>query len=208
MSDIWNQNAGVAINPDEITSFAGAGQMYNAVIFGGFNVSAERVNPLFTFRRGDGSVVNSELLTNLDEAAKIGSTMSFLATHVAFRVIPTAPTAALTPDTVEAMKHLLASAVIELNYGSNKTNIGEFSGLHSMAPVDFAAVESTGNSTAANAGMTGSNWIKLSEKIQIQKNLNISGTVKFGATVPTALTTVANSFAFIVMLYGIKRVDA
>jgi hypothetical protein len=56
--------------------------------------------------------------------------------------------------------------------------------------------------------MTGSNWIKLSEKIQIQKNLNISGTVKFGATVPTALTSTANSFAFIVMLYGIKRVDA
>ena len=207
-------NTGVMVNPPALESFANGGQVYNADLFGGFNVSAEKVNPLFTFRKGDGSVVNSEMLTNLEEAGKIGSTMAFLVTHVGLRVVCLDPEhGPLSPAEAAAVKSLLAMASVELSYGSNKTKVGEFTGLHCVAPVDFVTETAEGTTTstavAANAGNCGGNFIKLSENIQIEPNLNISGVVRF-AGVPTVLytSTNENKFGFVVDLYGVKIVAA
>ena len=209
--DIFNET-GIVVNPPTIPSFGNGGQVYNADIFGGFNVSAERVNPVFQFRKGDGSVSNSDALTNLNEAGKIGSTMEFVATHVGVRVVKFGAGAALTAAEVQAVKSLIASSLIDIKYGSNETKVGEFSGLHFLAPVDFVAQAAEGSTTATpisqNAGATPTGWIKLTYPIQIQKNLNISGTVRFNSTVPSGLYSTPNTFGFIVMLYGVKIVDA
>ena len=213
MSEIWNNNTGVAVNPNEAISFAGAGQIYNADLFGGLVVSKERVNSLFQFRKTDASRAFAELLTNLDEDGKIGSTMAFLVTHIGVRIFKL-DGSVWTPDEAAAVKFLLASALVEVNYGANKTKVGEFSGQHFLAPVDFLTTDDTATAAATNAGAAGSSFIKLSEKIQIQKNLQIGGFVRFGADVPTILwsddggTTVKQKFGFTVHLYGVKKVDA
>lgn len=213
MSDIWNNNTGVAVNPNEAISFAGAGQIYNADLFGGLVVSKDRVNSLFQFRKTDASRAFAELLTNLDEDGKIGSTMAFLVTHLGIRIFKL-DGSVWTPAEAAAVKFLLASALVEVNYGANKTKVGEFSGQHFLAPVDFLTTDNTATAAATNAGAAGSSFIKLSEKIQIQKNLQIGGTVRFGADVPTILwsddggTTAKQKFGFTVHLYGVKKVDA
>lgn len=208
MSDSIFNNTGLIVNPPDIPSFGNAGQVYNADIFGGFNVSAEKNNILFDFNRNNPGVANAGSLTNLTEAGKIGSTMSFVATHVGVRVVKFGANAALSFAEAQAAKSLIQSALIEIKYGSNETKVGEFSGLHFAAPVDFVAEDSA--KTAAVQGGSGqaANWIKLSYPIQIEKNLNISGSVKFNATVPASLYSTANSFGFIVMLYGVKIVEA
>lgn len=213
MSEIWNNNTGVAVNPNEAVSFAGAGQIYNSELFGGLIVSKERVNPLFQFRKTDASRHFAELLTNLDEDGKIGSTMAFLVTHIGFRIFKL-DGSKYTPAEAAAVKFLMASALVDVTYGANKTKVGEFSGQHFLSPVDFLMDDSTATAAAANAGAAGSSFIKLSEKIQIQKNLQIGGSVRFGADVPTILwsdddgTTVKEKFGFTVILYGVKKVDA
>lgn len=207
MADSIFNSTGVIVNPPDIPSFGNAGQVYNADIFGGFNVSSEKNNILFNFRRGDSGVANSDALTNLTEDGKIGSTMSFVATHVGVRVVKFGANAALSFAEAQAAKSLIASALIEIKYGSNETKVGEFSGLHFSAPVDFVAEDAS--KTAAVQGGSGqaANWIRLSYPIQIQKNLNISGSVKFNTNVPASLTSTPNSFGFIVMLYGVKIVE-
>lgn len=215
--NIFNET-GVYVNPPSIPSFGNAGQVYNADIFGGFNITNEKVNPLFTFRRGEGSVPNSEALTNLREASKIGSTMEFVATHVGVRFVKFGASAALSTAEAQALKSLLGSSLIDLSYGSNETKIGEFSGLHFLSPVDAVVQAAEGTTTAApiamNAGATPTGWIKLTTPIQIQKNLNISGSVRFGSNVPAVLYDPnstgkpQNIFGFVVMLYGTKIVDA
>ena len=213
MSDIWNNNTGVAVNPNEAVSFGGAGQIYNSDLFGGLVVSKERVNSLFQFRKTDASRLFAELLTNLDEDGKIGSTMAFLVTHLGVKIFKL-DGSVWTPDEAAAVKFLLASALIEVNYGANKTKVGEFSGQHFIAPVDFVLADDTATAAAVNAGAAGTSYIKLSEKIQIQKNLQIGGSVRFGADVPTILwsddggTTVKQKFGLTVHLYGVKKVDA
>ena len=80
----------VAAGAPSIASFGAGGQMYNADIFGGFNISAQQVNPLFSFRSTDPGVTNAALLTNLTEAQKIGSTMDFKAVALGVRISPPA----------------------------------------------------------------------------------------------------------------------
>ena len=207
MESILN-NTGVIVNPPSVPSFGNAGQVYNADIFGGFNVSAERNNVVFNFRRGDSGVTNSEALTNLNEGGKIGSAMAFVATHVGVRVVKFGANAALSFAEAQAIKSLIASSLIEIKYGDNDTKVGEFSGLHFAAPVDFVAEDAA--KTAAVTGGSGqaANWIKLSYPIQIQKNLSISGSVKFNTAVPASLYSTPNTFGFILMLYGVKVVEA
>lgn len=211
MSDIWNNNTGVAVNPNDAVSFAGAGQIYNADLFGGLVITKEKVNSLFQFRKTDASRAFAEILTNLDEDGKIGSTMAFLVTHLGIRIFKL-DGSVWTPAEAAAVKHLLAASLVEVNYGANKTKVGEFSGQHFLAPVDFVVADNT--ATAANAGSAGSSFIKLSEKIQIQKNLQIGGSVRFAVDVPTILwsddggTTVKQKFGFTVHMYGVKKVDA
>lgn len=190
-----------------MSSFGAGGQMYNADIFGGFNISATLVNPLFTFRSTDPGVTNAALLTNLTEANKIGSTMEFKAVGLGVRVIPTGDSL-LTPAQVAAMKSLLNSAVITLTYGSNETKIAEFTGMHLTAPVDYIAGDSTNTCAAQNGAINSTAWIKLSCPVGIEANLNIGGTVRFTKAVPSVLTSTPNSFAFVVVLTGLKVVKS
>lgn len=201
-------SVGVASGAPSLPSFGAGGQMYIADIWGGFNISATLVNPLFTFRCTDTSVANAEQLTNLTEAQKIGSTMEFKAVQLGLRVVPLASGAVLDPAVVEDMKSLLASAVVTLNYGSNETKIGEFSGLHLMAPVDYVAADATNTCAAQNGAINSQSWINLREPVAIQANLNIGGTVKFTRPVPASLYSTPNSFGFVVIMSGLKVVKS
>lgn len=202
------ESVGIAAGAPALPSFGAGGQMYIADIWGGFNVSATLVNPLFTFRATDTSIPNAEQLTNLTEAQKIGSTMEFKATQLGLRVVPLTSGAVLTPAQVADMKSLLASAVVTLTYGSNETKIGEFSGLHLMAPIDDMAADATNTCASQNGAINSTSWINLKEPVCIQANLNIGGTVKFTRAVPSSLYSTPNTFGFVVIMAGLKVVKS
>ena len=191
----------------EVESFGAGGQQYIADIWGGVNVSAEQVNALFSFRATDSNVPNAAQLTNLTEAQEIGSTMAFKVVQLGLRVVSFKGTA-LTLAEMAAMKDLLASAVVTLNYGSNETKIGEFTGLHLQAPIDAVAADSTNTSAVENGAINSTAWIKLRQPIGIMPNLNIGGTVRFTRPVPAGLYSTANSFGFIVIMSGLKIVKS
>lgn len=197
----------VPTNAPSIASFGAGGQMYIADMFTGFNISAERTNQLFAFAETDNSVPNAEFLTNLTEARKIGSTMDFKAMQIGLRVVPTGADP-LTAAQVAAAKSLLASAKVKITLGSNGTVVGEYSGFHMLAPVDFLSLESSASSQQTNGAIGNTAWINLKEPIGIQANCNIGGSVHFAKAVPAALTETANSFAFVVVLAGLKVVKS
>ena len=197
----------VPTNAPSIASFGAGGQMYIADMFTGFNISAERTNQLFAFAETDNSVPNAEFLTNLTEARKIGSTMDFKALQIGLRVVPTGADP-LTAAQVAAAKSLLASAKVKITLGSNGTVVGEYSGFHMLAPVDFLSLESSASSQQTNGAIGNTAWINLKEPIGIQANCNIGGSVHFAKAVPAALTATANSFAFVVVLAGLKVVKS
>lgn len=207
MSSI-TQSVGVAAGAPSLPSFGAGGQMYIADIWGGFNVSANLDNPLFSFNSTDTGVANAEQLTNLTEARKIGSTMEFKAVQLGLRVVSLTSGTALTPDQVNDMKALLASAVVTLTYGSNETKIGEFSGLHLMAPVDNMASDSTNTCASQNGAINSQAWINLREPVCIQANLNIGGKVRFTRPVPASLYSTPNTFGFVVIMSGLKVVKS
>lgn len=191
----------------EVESFGAGGQQYIADIWGGINVSAEQNNPLFSFRATDNNVPNAAQLTNLTEAQKIGSTMAFKVVQLGLRVV-SFKGETLTLDEIAAMKDLLASAVVTLNYGSNETKIGEFTGLHLQAPIDVVGGDATNTCAVENGAINSTAWIKLRQPIGIMPNLNIGGTVKFTRTVPASLYSTANTFGFIVIMSGLKIVKS
>lgn len=191
----------------EVESFGAGGQQYIADIWGGINVSAEQVNPLFSFRATDSNVANAAQLTNLTEAQKIGSTMAFKVVQLGLRVV-SFKGETLTLDEIAAMKDLLASAVVTLNYGSNETKIGEFTGLHLQAPIDVVGGDATNTCAVENGAINSTAWIKLRQPIGIMPNLNIGGTVKFTRPVPAGLYSTANTFGFIVIMSGLKIVKS
>lgn len=197
----------VPTSAPSIASFGAGGQMYIADMFTGFNISAERTNQLFAFAETDNSVPNAEFLTNLTEARKIGSTMDFKAMQIGLRVVPTGADP-LTAAQVSAAKSLLASAKVKITLGSNGTVVGEYSGFHMLAPVDFLSLESSASSQQTNGAIGNTAWINLKEPIGIQANCNIGGSVHFAKAVPAALTATANSFAFVVVLAGLKVVKS
>lgn len=191
----------------QVESFGAGGQQYIADIWGGINVSAEQVNPLFSFRATDSNVANAAQLTNLTEAQKIGSTMAFKVVQLGLRVV-SFKGETLTLDEIAAMKDLLASAVVTLNYGSNETKIGEFTGLHLQAPIDVVGGDATNTCAVENGAINSTAWIKLRQPIGIMPNLNIGGTVKFTRPVPAGLYSTANTFGFIVIMSGLKIVKS
>lgn len=191
----------------EVESFGAGGQQYISDIWGGINVSAEQVNSLFSFRATDGNVANAAQLTNLTEAQKIGSTMAFKVVQLGLRVV-SFKGVTLTLDEIAAMKDLLASAVVTLNYGSNETKIGEFTGLHLQAPVDVVGGDATNTCAVENGAINSTAWIKLRQPIGIMPNLNIGGTVKFTRPVPAGLYATPNTFGFIVIMSGLKIVKS
>ena len=197
----------VPTNAPSIASFGAGGQMYIADMYTGFNISSERTNQLFAFPETDSSVPNAEFLTNLTEARKIGSTMDFKALQIGLRVVPTGNDP-LTAAQVAAAKTLLASAKVKITLGSNQTIVGEFSGMHMLAPVDFLSLESSASSQQTNGAIGNTAWINLKEPIGIQANCNVGGSVRFSKAVPAALTATANSFAFIVVLACLKVVKS
>lgn len=207
MANITSSVTSKAIAP-ELESFGAGGQMYIADIWGGFNIANKSVNPLFTFRATDLSMPNAEQLTNLTEAQKIGSTMAFKAVQLGLRVIPLTAGAVLNPAVVQDMKSLLASAVVTLTYGSNDTKIGEFSGLHLMAPIDYIAADATNTAAAQNGAINNTAWINLPVPVAIQANLNIGGNVRFTRPVPASLYATDNSFGFVVIMSGLKVVKS
>lgn len=197
------------LNPDGVQSFSPNGQIYNSTLKGGVNISAKLENKLFNFRKGDGAVANSDVLTNLPEAGKIGSTMEFVVTHVGFHVVKLSPGAA-TAAQIANMKNVLKGATVEIGVGSDSTKIGEFSGLHLMGSVDEQASDvSTVTAESSVGGSCASNFINLRIPIPLQKNVELRGNVTFDIAPDSSLYTGdnANKFAFIVLLYGYKIVS-
>lgn len=193
--------------PQNIRSFGPGGQIYSAEIYGGVNLATNTEYELFTFRRDDSGVANAKFLTNLEQAGRLGSTEEFLVTHVGFRVVKFSGAAALTSAQEEAMKNLLASAYVELGLGADAQKIGQFSGLHLMAPIDGAASDvSTVSASHEVGGVDASNFIRLRMPIPMQRNVEVRGKLKLAKAPETALTSTANTFGFIVILYGVKVV--
>jgi hypothetical protein len=193
--------------PNNVRSFGPGGQIYSAEIYGGFNVSANTENEVFTFRRDDSSVANAKFLTNLEQAGRLGSTEEFLVTHVGLRVVKFSGAAALTSAEEAAMKNLLASAYVELGLGADAQKIGQFSGMHVMAPVDGAASDvSTVTASHEVGGAAANAFIRLRMPIPMQRNVEVRGKVKFAKAPATVLTSTANAFGFVVILYGVKVV--
>lgn len=205
-NNIWADETSARRAPI-IESFGAGGQAYIADIETGFMVSSEQTNPIFNFRSTDSSVTNAEFLTNMTEANKIGSTMDFKATQIGFRVVKVSDGAA-SPDELAAMKKLLASARIKINYGSNETIIGEFSGAHLMAAIDNVAADSTATSMSQAGAIGNTSWINLKVPVPMQANVNIGGQVRFTLAVPSDLTSTPNTFAFKVILAGLKVVKS
>ena len=197
----------VPTNAPAVQSFGPGGQMYVADLWTGFNVTADRDNELFAFARTDRNVANARMLTNLTEPRKIGSTMTFKATQIGLRVIKTKD-AILTAAEVTAMKDLLNSAVVKINYGSNDTVIAEFTGMHLTNPVDFITADSSNTAECASGAVNAAGFIRLPEPIGMQDNVNIGGSVHFGRAVPSGLYSTANTFAFVVVLSGLKVVKS
>lgn len=191
----------------KIKSFGAGGQQYIANLFGGFNISASRENPLFSFRETDGGVAHASMLTNLVEANKIGSTMEFKAVQIGVRIFSTKGEV-MTPAQLAAAKMLLASSRITITYGSNETRVGEFTGLHFQSPIDCIAGDTEKTALVQSGAQPATGWAKLPEAIGLQANLNIGGTVKFTEPVPEVLTQTANSFGFVVIFAGLKVVKA
>lgn len=194
----------------QVESFGAGGQQYIADIWGGINIKADQTNPLFSFRATDSNTPNAANLTNLTEAQKIGSTMAFKVTQLGIRVV-SFKAAALSVAEMAAMKDVMASAVVTLNYGSNETRIGEFTGLHMMAAVDgIATAQSTDTAAVEAGGINSTAWIKLRQPIGIMPNLNIGGTIRFTRAVPSVLYSGANEnkFGFVVIMSGLKIVKS
>lgn len=199
----------------EIDSFGAGGQMYMASIWGGHNVRTQQINPLFSFRATDSTQENASQLTNLMEAQKVGSTMAFRANRVGFR-LPWFGSAAPTPTEVEAMKQLLASAVVTLTVGSNETKVAEFSGMDLMQPIDVSSETAEGTTTSTSAfaaGLGGGiGWIPLQIPVEIQANVNIGGTVRFTRPIPSALqpasVSAPSKCGFVVIMQGLKVVKS
>lgn len=189
-----------------VDSFGAGGQMYMASMWTGFNVSAQVINPLFAISQNDGNVANAAQLTNLMEAMKVGSTMAFRADRIGFRVVSFKQD--MTPDDLDAMKHLLASAVITITVGANQTKVAEFSGLDLMEPIDAVAYDDTRTCLVSPGLGGGIGWIPLQIPIEIQANVNVGGTVRFTRAVPAELTTTPNSFGFVVIMQGLKIVKS
>ena len=193
--------------PNNVRSFGPGGQIYSAEIYGGFNVSANTENEVFTFRRDDSSVPNAKFLTNLEQAGRLGSTEEFLVTHVGLRVVKFSGAAALTSAEEAAMKNLLASAYVVIGLGADAQKIGQFSGLHVMAPVDGAASDvSTVTASHEVGGAAANAFIRLRMPIPMQRNVEVRGKVKLAKAPETVLTSTANTFGFVVILYGVKVV--
>ena len=197
------------IAPD-ITSFGAGGQMYMASIWTGFNIRNDLINPLFAFNANDSGRENAAQLTNLMETRKIGSTMAFRANRVGFRVLCFKDDP--EPADIEAMKQLLASAIITITVGNNETKIAEFSGLDLMQPIDAAAYDAT-NTTSVNSGLGGGiGWIPLQIPVELQANVNIGGTVRFTRAIPSALKPAQDTdpalFGFVVIMQGLKVVKS
>lgn len=204
MSSITSQITTIA--PD-ITSFGAGGQQYIASLRGGFNISSEQNNPLFSFSTTDTNVTNARQLTNLTEARKVGSTMAFRAYRLGLRVVSFG-TGVVDPADAAELKRLLASAEVVITVGSNETRIAEFSGLDLMEPVDLVAADAT-NTCAVAPGLGGGiGWIPLQIPLEIQANVNIGGFVRFTRAVPASLTSTPNSFGFIVIMQGLKVVKS
>lgn len=199
----------IPTNAPAVQSFGAGGQMYVADLWTGFNITADRDNELFAFSRTDSNVANSRMLTNLTEPRKIGSTMTFKATQIGLRVIKTKDNT-LTLAEVTAMKDLLNSAVVKINYGSNDTVIAEFTGMHLTNPVDYivGAPSATADAIGCSGAVNPAGFIRLPEPIGMQDNVNIGGSVHFGRAVPSGLYSTANTFAFVVVLSGLKVVKS
>lgn len=193
--------------PNNVRSFGPGGQIYSADIYGGFNVSANTENAVFTFRRDDGSTPNAKWLTNLEQDGRLASTEEFLVTHIGLRVVKYSGAAALTSAEEAAMKNLLASSYVEIGLGADAQKIAQFPGLHLMAPVDGAASDvSTVTASHEVGGSVATNFIRLRMPIPMQRNVEIRGKVKLAKAPETVLTSTANTFGFIVILHGVKVV--
>lgn len=201
----------LSVSPAQIPnvqSVGPGGQLYIANLFGGFTIkNGVLSNPLFSFAQTDNTVPFAKALTNLIEASKIGSTMSFVAMQLGLRTVkfgPTPPTA----QEVHDIKRLMASARVEVNYGSNRTIVGEFTGLHFLNTEEFAAVSAANTPITASGPQNSAAWCNLPVPIPLQPSINLGGSVDFGITPPASLVASGEEWGMIVVMAGQKSATA
>lgn len=193
------------VKAQPVRSFGAGGQAYIANIFSGFKVTAERINPLFSIAENSGG--DSSFLTNLQEANRLGSTENFAALQLGIRAVKYGDTAP-TIQEIHDMKKLIASAKVSITIGSNKTQVGEFSGFHFLNTVE--AVSSDNHATAIAVSSCGSvntngGWVNLPTPICLEPSVNIGGEVRFARNVPASLIVASEEWAFVVILAGKRQ---
>ena len=200
----------LSVTPSQIPnvqSVGPGGQVYIGNLFGGFQIKSKTLNPLFTFSQTDGNVKFAKVMTNLVEASKIGSTMAFVAQQLGVRVLKMGNSPASAQE-IHDMKRLLASARVVVEYGSNRTIVGEFTGLHFQNTEEFSAESATDKAIAHAGPMNSSAWCALPIAIPLQPNINIGGTVEFGIDVPASLIVADQEWVFVVVMAGQKSTTA
>lgn len=158
-----------------VKMFGPGGQIYGASLFGGFIFEAGKTEVEF-FNISESSGPWAKVLTNLREAGKIGSSMSFNAVQYAPRAFKVDGTT-LTAAEAALLALFFASSRVELFIGSNNTKVAEYDLAHFLNPISgiVEGAAGLGNSLPINQNA----WISLPAEVMqgLEPNGQISGKV-------------------------------
>lgn len=163
-----------SVSPARVQTFGPGGQAYAANLVGGFMLEASKKIYEFFGISMNSDNVYSKVLTNLQEAGKIGNSMAFTARQYGIRLVKIDGTE-ITSAEMAALIQFIASSRLEFYVGSNKTKVLELMLSHFMNSV--TGQESAGNSVVLPINQAA--WITLSgSMIQgLEPNTEISGTL-------------------------------
>jgi hypothetical protein len=196
----------IATNPQTVQTFGPGGQAYAANLVGGFMLEAgKKIYEFFGISMNSDNIY-SKVLTNLQEAGKIGNSMAFTAKQYGIRLFKIDGTE-ITSAEMAALIQFIASSRLEFYVGSNKTKVLELMLSHFMNSV--TGQESAGNSVVLPINQAA--WVTLTgTMIQgLAPNTEISGSVFMNWPTGTAAALGFNDtvprFAFQFVMAGEKQ---
>jgi len=199
-----------SVTPEQaqpVKMFGPGGQIYGASLFGGFLLEAAKTEIEF-FNISESSGPWAKVLTNLREAGKIGSSMTFNAVQYAPRIFKL-DGSTMTAAEAAACALFMAGSRVELYIGSNNTKVAEYDLAHFLSPISGVVEGAAGlaNSLPVNQNT----WISLPAAINqgLEPNGQIQGKVycNLPGGIPAALGFVNEEplFAFKWELTGVKQ---
>lgn len=146
------------------------------------------------------------MLTNMREAARIGSTMNFTAMQMGLRAVKLGDTPP-TNQEIHDIKRFMASQNVEITVGSNTTRVAEFTGAHLLNVMEFSSATTLADTYGGQSSPVNQMaWINLPEPIGMETNVEIGGQMKCNLTaVPASLQANGANWAILVVFAGIKQ---